>query len=106
MLFAAIEKEVVLSLRRTAVVAVVEIVVVLHAHAEGLIETPAQRDKAVPIEFVVDLVVVACSNPEQAVDLSGNTIVAKVNGAGITIDDLRNETKFLIKQFHNLSAFF
>ena len=45
------------------------------------------------------LVVVACSNSEQVVDLSDSTIVAKVNGAGITIDDLRNETKILIKQF-------
>ncbi len=58
------------------------------------------KNNFVKVFFVLLLlIVIACTNSEQVVDLSDSTIVAKVNGAGITINDLRNEMKFLIKQF-------
>ena len=41
----------------------------------------------------------ACSNLDEVVVVSADTVVAEVNGVDITVDKLRNEIQFLIKQF-------
>ena len=42
---------------------------------------------------------IACSNSDAVVVISGDTIVAEVNNVDITVDKLRDETKFLIMEF-------
>ena len=41
----------------------------------------------------------ACSNSDELVVVSGNTVVAEVKGVDITVDKLRDEIRFLIMQF-------
>ena len=42
---------------------------------------------------------IGCSGSDAVVDISGDTIVAEVNDIDITVNKLRNETRFLIMQF-------
>jgi peptidyl-prolyl cis-trans isomerase C len=42
---------------------------------------------------------IGCSNSDAVVVISGDTIIAEVNNVDITVDKLRDETKFLIIQF-------
>ena len=41
----------------------------------------------------------ACSDSEKVVDVSSDTVVAEVNGSNITVDKLRGEMQFLMRQF-------
>ena len=50
--------------------------------------------------FIVFIVLLsACSNSDELVVVSGNTVVAEVKGVDITVDKLRDEIRFLIMQF-------
>ena len=42
---------------------------------------------------------IACSDSEKFLDVSSDAVVAKINSTNITVDTLRDEVKFLIKQF-------
>jgi len=42
---------------------------------------------------------ISCSSSDAVVVISGDTIVAEINDVDITVDKLRDETKFLIMQF-------
>ena len=50
--------------------------------------------------FILFIVLLsACSNSDELVVVSGNTVVAEVKGVDITVDKLRDEIRFLIMQF-------
>ena len=42
---------------------------------------------------------IACSGSEEAIDISNDAVVAVVNDLNITVDELRDEIRFLMKQF-------